>query len=308
MTSLQILYFLTAADCMSFSQTSEKLYVSQPAVSRQIKLLEHELGCQLFDRSRKNSIRLTPAGIVFQDAFSQIQTIYSRAAETVQSLSSHCPIQLKVGVGSGWDMSTALFCVKNQLAQHYPQAELLFESQDFRELRRRIRTGELDVIICTKTSLIDFDGLEVQEIANLESRAYVRKGLLCPEQTPLAASDFQGQTLLMLSQEESPMAMELAMLQFQARQITVMPKYLPNRDSILQALLLGEGVTVFDPYMRFADDPRLTWFNLEDDIPVCVVWSKHNRNPLIRLFADAMEKELGQMAVSCFSQQSLPAD
>ena len=113
MTSLQILYFLTAADCMSFSQTSEKLYVSQPAVSRQIKLLEHELGCQLFDRSRKNSIRLTPAGIVFQDAFSQIQTIYSRAAESVQSLSSHCPIQLKVGVGSGWDMSTALFCVKN---------------------------------------------------------------------------------------------------------------------------------------------------------------------------------------------------
>lgn len=192
MTSLQILYFLTAADCMSFSQTSEKLYVSQPAVSRQIKLLEQELGCQLFDRSRKNSIRLTPAGIVFQDAFSQIQTIYSRAAETVQSLSSHCPIQLKVGVGSGWDMSTALFCVKNQLAQHYPQAELLFESQDFRELRRRIRTGELDVIICTKTSLIDFDGLEVQEIAKLESRAYVRKGLLCPEQTPLAASDFPG--------------------------------------------------------------------------------------------------------------------
>ena len=58
MTSLQILYFLTAADCMSFSQTSERLYVSQPAVSRQIKLLEQELGCRLFDRTRKNSIHV----------------------------------------------------------------------------------------------------------------------------------------------------------------------------------------------------------------------------------------------------------
>ena len=292
MTFLQIQYFLKAAACMNFSQAAQQLYVTQPSVSRQIKQLEQELGYPLFVRTQKNAIRLTPAGIVFQDAFSQIQEIYSRAAETAQSLSSHCPMQLKIGVGSGWDMSTALLRVKKQLAQHYPQAELLFESQDFRTLRQRIRTGELDVMICTKTSLIDFDGLEVQEIANLESRAYVRKGLLCPEQTPLAASDFQGQTLLMLSQEESPMAMELAMLQFQARQITVVPKYLPNRDSILQALLLGEGVTVFDPYMRFADDPRLTWFNLEDDIPVCVVWSEHNRNPLIRLFADAMEKEL----------------
>ena len=203
-------------------------------------------------------------------------------------------MQLKIGIGSGWDMSTALLRVKTQLTQHYPQAELLFESQDFRELRHRIRSGELDVMICTKTSLIDFDGLAVQEIANLESRAYVKKGLLRPENEPLAAADFQGQTLLMLSQEESPLAMELALLQFQARQITVVPKYLPNRDSILQALLLGEGVTVFDPYMRFSNDPRLTFFNLEDDIPVCVAWSKHNPNPLIHLFADAMEKALQQ--------------
>ena len=292
MTFLQIQYFLKTAACMNFSQAAKEPYVTQPSVSRQIKLLEQELGCQLFDRTRKNAIRLTPAGIVFQDAFSQMQTIYSRAAETAQSLTNHYPMQLKIGIGSGWDMSTALLRVKTQLTQHYPQAELLFESQDFRELRHRIRSGELDVMICTKTSLIDFDGLAVQEIANLESRAYVKKGLLRPENEPLAAADFQGQTLLMLSQEESPLAMELALLQFQARQITVVPKYLPNRDSILQALLLGEGVTVFDPYMRFSNDPRLTFFNLEDDIPVCVAWSKHNPNPLIHLFADAMEKAL----------------
>ena len=292
MTFLQIQYFLKTAACMSFSQAAKELYVTQPSVSRQIKQLEQELGYPLFVRTQKNAIRLTPAGIVFQDAFSQMQTIYSRAAETAQSLTNHCPMQLKIGIGSGWDMSTALLQVKTQLTQHYPQAELLFESQDFRELRHRVRSGELDVMVCTKTSLIDFDGLSVQEIANLESRAYVKKGLLRPENEPLAAADFQGQTLLMLSQEESPLAMELALLQFQARQITVVPKYLPNRDSILQALLLGEGVTVFDPYMRFSNDPRLTFFNLEDDIPVCVAWSKHNPNPLIHLFADAMEKAL----------------
>ncbi len=294
MTSLQIQYFLTAAECMSFSQAAEKLYVSQPAVSRQIKLLEQELGCRLFDRSRKNAVQLTPGGIVFQDAFTQGQALYMRACETAQALSSHSPMQLKIGVGNGWDMSTALLQVKRQITQHYPQAELLFSSQDFRELRHQVRMGELDVILCTKTSLVEFDGLEVQKIANLESRAYVRRGLLRPAEEPITADDFQGQTLLMLSQEESPMAMELALLQFQARQITVVPKYLPNRDSILQALLLGEGVTVFDPYMRFSNDPRLTWFNLEDDIPVCVVWSRHNPNPLIHLFADSMEKALAE--------------
>ena len=84
------------------------------------------------------------------------------------------------------------------------------------------------------------------------------------------------------------MAMELAQLQFLARQVKVHPVWLPNRDTILQALLLGDGVAVFDQYMRFRNDPRLTCFNLEDDIPICVLWDQHNQNPLIRLFADTM--------------------
>ena len=51
MTSLQVTYFLKAAECMSFSRASEELYVSQPSVSRQIRQLEEELGYQLFDRT-----------------------------------------------------------------------------------------------------------------------------------------------------------------------------------------------------------------------------------------------------------------
>ncbi len=87
MTSLQILYFLTAADCMSFSQTSERLYVSQPAVSRQIKLLEQELGCRLFDRTRKNSIQLTPAGLCFRMPFLK----FRRSTIRRRKRPSRCP-------------------------------------------------------------------------------------------------------------------------------------------------------------------------------------------------------------------------
>ena len=44
MTSLQISYFLKTAEYMSFSRAAQALYVTQPSVSRQIKLLEAELG------------------------------------------------------------------------------------------------------------------------------------------------------------------------------------------------------------------------------------------------------------------------
>ena len=299
MTSLQISYFLKTAECMSFSGAAQALYVTQPSVSRQIKLLETELGYSLFDRTRKNALRLTAEGIIFREAFSRIQRQYTMAQDLARDLSGRSPMALRVGVGSGWDLSRELTQARREIEARFPQAQIVFESQDFRELRRQIRDGESDVIRCTKTSLMDFDGLEVAEIANLESRAYVRKGLLRPAGEALTASDFAGQPLLMLPESESPMAMELALLQFQARQVTVVPRYMPNRESILQALLLGEGVTVFDQYVRFSGDPRLDWFNLEDDIPICLVWNEGNRNPLIRLFADTLIRGM---------EEPLPAD
>ena len=299
MTSLQISYFLKTAECMSFSGAAQALYVTQPSVSRQIKLLETELGYSLFDRTRKNALRLTAEGIIFREAFSRIQRQYTMAQDLARDLSGRSPMALRVGVGSGWDLSRELTQARREIEARFPQAQIVFESQDFRELRRQIRDGESDVILCTKTSLMDFDGLEVAEIANLESRAYVRKGLLRPAREALTASDFAGQPLLMLPESESPMAMELALLQFQARQVTVVPRYMPNRESILQALLLGEGVTVFDQYVRFSGDPRLDWFNLEDDIPICLVWNEGNRNPLIRLFADTLIRGM---------EKPLPAD
>jgi DNA-binding transcriptional LysR family regulator len=256
--------------------------------------LETELGYSLFDRSRKNAISLTAAGMVFRETFHHAQQQFAAAKNVAQEVSGQPALQLRVGVGAYWDMSRELCAFREQVRLRYPQSTLQFESNDFQVLRQKLRAGSLDTMVCTKTSLMDFDGLEVVQIADLESRAYVRRGLLRPASEPLQAQDFQGQKLLMLSEEESPMAMELALLQFQARQVTVTPVWLPNRDTILQALLMGDGVAVFDQYMRFRDDPRLDYFNLEDNIPICVLWDQRNQNPLIRLFADSMVELMGK--------------
>jgi LysR family cys regulon transcriptional activator len=47
---------------LNVSATAESLYTSQPGVSKQIRLLEDELGVQIFERSGKQLTRITPAG------------------------------------------------------------------------------------------------------------------------------------------------------------------------------------------------------------------------------------------------------
>jgi DNA-binding transcriptional LysR family regulator len=56
-------YFVAAAEELHFTRAAERLHVSQPALSRQIRLLERRLRCDLFVREAR-VVRLTTAGEV----------------------------------------------------------------------------------------------------------------------------------------------------------------------------------------------------------------------------------------------------
>lgn len=64
MTTEQMRTFLAVADCLNFTKAAEKLYLSQPTISRQIQSLEEE-ECKtpLLIRTRKE-VSLTPAGAI----------------------------------------------------------------------------------------------------------------------------------------------------------------------------------------------------------------------------------------------------
>jgi LysR family transcriptional regulator, transcriptional activator of the cysJI operon len=61
MENFRLKVFRTVAERLSFRQAAETLYLTQPAVTQQVKILEDELGLQLFDRSG-NTVKLTAAG------------------------------------------------------------------------------------------------------------------------------------------------------------------------------------------------------------------------------------------------------
>lgn len=292
MTSLQITYFLKVADCMSFSGAAEELFVSQPSVSRQVQLLEAELGHRLFDRSSKRKLRLTPAGAVFRDFFQRSVRGMESAKITAGALETG-QLRIRVGIGLGWDFTDQLLEFRKQALALYPTAELYFESDSFRNLQSQVRNGALDVILCTESSVQLYDDLEIQLVNRIRGRAFVRKGLLTPEGTPLQIRDFDGQNLLMLpEEEETPVTLQMVMLQFLDGGAKPRPVTLSNRDSIYQAVLRGEGFAVFDEHMSIAVDPRIDSMPLAGKITLSMVRARKNENPLIRLLGQVMSQPM----------------
>lgn len=77
--------FITLAECGSFSETAELVYLSQPAISKQIESLENELQVPLFNRSR-NNITLTIQGEYFRQYAEEIVRLCENSKEHLKQL------------------------------------------------------------------------------------------------------------------------------------------------------------------------------------------------------------------------------
>src|SRR5258707_13339909 len=89
-------YFVAVAEMENVSKAALKLHVSQPALSRQIRALEDEIGFCLLERTAK-SVRLTEAGRVF---LNDARALLQQAAEAVKkarAVAGAEPAELHVG-------------------------------------------------------------------------------------------------------------------------------------------------------------------------------------------------------------------
>jgi len=88
-------YFLTLAKELSFTKASEKLFIAQPPLSRQIKELELELGTPLFNRNNKKVV-LTEAGKFYQKEISQLLQTLDRINQKTQKMGQHISGEFRI--------------------------------------------------------------------------------------------------------------------------------------------------------------------------------------------------------------------
>jgi LysR family transcriptional regulator, cyn operon transcriptional activator len=161
--------------------------VTQPTLSHQIKQLEDELGCELFDRSAR-TVRLTNAGQIFLEYARRTLRETEDAKLAIQEYKGLRSGSLTVGVISSF-IDNLLPPLLAEFQTRYPDISLRILELPSEELQRRVRDGDLAFGIAYGPVEIDNLSLEAlfkEELAVVVSRRHPLAGLAAIDFATLA--------------------------------------------------------------------------------------------------------------------------
>lgn len=145
MTMQQVLYVLEVASVLSVSRAARRLYISQSALSQQIRRLEQELGYPLFSRTA-HGIRLTAEGENFCAEAAPVADGWRALCRRTAHGKAPEPIRLRLGVGSRV-YSNHLFREVLSYFEADPRTEVTFVTEAGRDVLEALQSGALDLAL-----------------------------------------------------------------------------------------------------------------------------------------------------------------
>lgn len=138
-------YFLETAREENMTRAAERLYISQPTMSKQLKELEKELGVKLFKRSNYN-IKLTEAGMLLRERAEDILSLVDKTLEEFKSLDSLNSGDIFVGAPESEAMEQFAQVVSD-LQKQYPGIRCNIYSGNMQDVCEKLDKGLLDFAI-----------------------------------------------------------------------------------------------------------------------------------------------------------------
>ena len=141
----QMKYFISVVECSSFTEAAEQCYISQSAISQQIRSLEKELGVELIHRENRR-FTLTPAGEYFYEQSKGILNEVEDIRRETFRIGKDKEMELKIGYlrcYSGQELHQAVA----EFSRLYPEVSIHIVNGTHEELYDLLRFGGADLVL-----------------------------------------------------------------------------------------------------------------------------------------------------------------
>lgn len=277
--------FITVVEAGAIGSAAHMLHISQPALSRQVRLLEEEVGLTLLERVPRG-IQLTPAGEEFLiGARKLLEESVRMVADAVQASKGDLG-GLAVGTSECYTFHPNIISsIRDYVALH-PGVRFRFSSLESGDILQQVDCGILDggfvinpqISTSTLNSLLVFKdkvSLAVSSMSPLGQRHHC----------DLSAID--GANLVLVSQERKPWFYEFLIHILHERGISPRMKIEGDSHSAIIAFVAaGMGCALVPSAARLAIPPDVTLLEIDDsdlEVDVSFIWRAQNRSlPLAR--------------------------
>lgn len=235
----------------SFSKAAEKLFISQPSLSANVKREEKTIGYPIFDRSTK-PLGLTEPGKKYIEMVEKILSMQNEFSEYIDDLGDLKTGKLVLG-GSSLYSSWVLPPLMGQFAKKYPQVKLELIEETTSNLQKMLQNGEVDLVL---------DNCELEEDV-FESKMFRKEYLLLAvpkhlginkelQEFQVRAADIRNLSFL----EEEVQSIDLSCF---SEETFILLK--PENDTRIRAMELCKQYG-FVPNIVFELDQQMTSYNI----------------------------------------------
>lgn len=287
MTIQQMELFILTARFGSFTAAAKQYYTTQPTISRQISLLEEELGYSLFNRSAK-PLTLTAAGQVIYTEFCKIVADINAAIDHGRSVAAGKDGELSIAFLYGLYIEDHFADIFDDLHHQHASFHLNFSKIAIPTIKEKLLSGQIDMLISLNLSLLNNDEFEVHELFPIETYILMSNQHPLAKKERLEPDDLYNEKIFLPEPVECFSFQENTFFGFQINRQNINP--VQDIDTSFLNIKCSGGVTTANNMMRETFDSRLfKKFPVLDHryVPkVCLAWKKGNTNPGVIFFSD----------------------
>jgi len=284
-------YFVAVAEEENVSRAALKLHVSQPALSRQVRDLEDELGFSLFERSAK-SVRLTEAGRVFLTESRAVIQSADHAVQTARAVASGSG-ELHVGYAPSL---TARFLPATLRAFQAAAPKIRVKLHDFstEEMLAGLRAGSLQIAFLLRLSPALLRGLKFEELLRDPICVAVSPSHPFASKRLVTLAEAAAEPIVNYNRKDYPDAYDHLLSVFASlkRKLRIVEEH-DSVSSLIAAVESGVGIAIVPESLSCIAGPRLKLAPIHpapDPLRIGVGWSPKTFPPAAQTFLESSKQ------------------
>lgn len=288
----KIRYFLQAAESGSFSAAAQEMYISAQALTKQIKVLEDELGGALFHRSPQG-VRLTAFGKMAQQKLSVLTQQYDQTLLELKEAARRDKTRVTIGIFSALPREELVSPLVSFLLASYPDYQISLEMIELEEGRKKLMGGQLDLLLTNVHEQDNLFGYDCLSFSEHETKVVVSLAHPWVMKDSITAEDMKKETFLKMEMDNEHYSVppeENFYLNIPCKNV----RPVKNFETMLLLLRQGAGFGVFPMAFLEMDRAQVKWFDYPGKTLLyhtALVYNKNNPlQGLKRIVSDLKEE------------------